>query len=209
MSRLTARLFGDPDVDRALSDDARLQAMLDVEVALADAAGDIGLVPGEALPAIRRAGDASLYDRAALAEEAAKAGNLAIPLVRAMTDEVRKTDADAARFVHVGATSQDIIDTGLVLQLRKAVPAISAQLDRAASAAAGHARVHVETPMIGRTWMQQAVPITFGLKAAGWLDALRRDKRLIFVAAGAAQKAADYVIGSQAVVPSPVAALAA
>ena len=176
MSRLTARLFGDPDVDRALSDDARLQAMLDVEVALADAAGDIGLVPGEALPAIRRAGDASLYDRAALAEEAAKAGNLAIPLVRAMTDEVRKTDADAARFVHVGATSQDIIDTGLVLQLRKAVPAISAQLDRAASAAAGHARVHVETPMIGRTWMQQAVPITFGLKAAGWLDALRRVK---------------------------------
>lgn len=174
MSQLTTRLFGDAEVDRALSDEARLQAMLDVEVALAEAASDIGLVPSVALAAIRDAGKASLYDHAALAEDAAWAGNLAIPLVKAMTKLVAASDADAARFVHIGATSQDIIDTGLVLQLRKAIPAISASLGRAATAAAGHARAHVGTPMIGRTWMQQAVPVTFGLKAAGWLDALRR-----------------------------------
>ena len=174
MSRIHARLFGDPEVEQALSDEARVQAMLDVEVSLAEAANEIGLVPRDALPAIRAAATASLYDLGALAEEAAKAGNLLIPLVRMMTRRVAEADADAARFVHVGATSQDIIDTGLVLQLRRAAPPILAQLDRAAAAAAGHARKHATTPMAGRTWMQQAVPVTFGLKAAGWLSALRR-----------------------------------
>ncbi len=174
MSGLTSRLFGDPEVDAALTDTARLQAMLDVEVALAEAESDLGLVPMDALAAIRDAGKASLYDQLALAEEAVKAGNLAIPLVKALTRQVASSNDDAARFVHMGATSQDIIDTGLVLQLKKAIPPISAHLGRAAAAAAGHAEKHASTPMIGRTWMQQAVPVTFGLKAAGWLEALRR-----------------------------------
>lgn len=174
MSGLTSRLFGDPDVDAALSDEARLQAMLDVEVALTESESDLGLVPMDALAAIRDAGKASLYDQAALAEEAVKAGNLAIPLVKALTRQVASINADAARFVHMGATSQDIIDTGLVIQLKKAIPPISAHLDRAAVSAAKHAAKHAATPMIGRTWMQQAVPVTFGLKAAGWLEALRR-----------------------------------
>jgi len=174
VSKLHARLFGDPEVESALSDAARAQAMLDVEVALAEAAHEIGLVPREALPAIQAAGEASLYDLDALAEEAARAGNALIPLVRMMTKQVASTDADAARFVHVGATSQDIIDTGLVLQLRRAVPLILKHLDRAAEAAADLARKHATTPMAGRTWMQQAVPVTFGLKAAGWVSALRR-----------------------------------
>ena len=171
---LHARLFNDPDVDAALADEARLQAMLDVEAALAEAEAEVGLVPAEALPAIRAAAKAALYDHTILADEAAKAGNLAIPLVKLMTVEVARKDEAAARFVHLGATSQDIIDTGFVLQLRHAVPLISAQLDRAAAAAADLARRHAATPMAGRTWMQQAVPVTFGLKAAGWLDALRR-----------------------------------
>ncbi|MSP48990.1 MAG: 3-carboxy-cis,cis-muconate cycloisomerase [Alphaproteobacteria bacterium] len=174
MPRLHARLFGDPAVDDALSDDARLQAMLDVELALAEAAFELGLAPEAALPAIRAAAKASLYDHVVLADEAAKAGNLAIPLVRMMTRKVAETDASASDFVHLGATSQDIIDTGLVLQLRRAVPLIMAHLDRAATAAADHARRHALTPMAGRTWMQQAVPITFGLKAAGWFEALSR-----------------------------------
>ena len=174
MSELTARLFGDPEVDAALGDTARLQSMLDVEVALAESESDLGLIPMDALAAIRDAGKAPLYDIAALAEEATRAGNLAIPLVKVLTKQVASANADAARFVHMGATSQDIIDTGLVLQLKKAIPPISARLERAAMAAARHARTHAATPMIGRTWMQQAVPVTFGLKAAGWLEALRR-----------------------------------
>jgi 3-carboxy-cis,cis-muconate cycloisomerase len=76
--------------------------------------------------------------------------------------------------VHWGATSQDILDTGLVLQLRAAVPEILRHLTARAEAAAGHAERHAATPMAGRTWLQQATPITFGLKAAGWMDALGR-----------------------------------
>ncbi len=177
MSALTSRLFGDPEVDATLSDEARLQAMLDVEVALAESESDLGLVPTDALAAIREAGKASHYDIPALAEEAARAGNLAIPLVKALTKQVAAINADAARFVHMGATSQDIVDTGLMLQLKKAIPPISAHLARMAAAAAGHARTHASTPMIGRTWMQQAVPVTFGLKAAGWLEAVQRTRR--------------------------------
>ena len=103
-----------------------------------------------------------------------------------LTKKVAETDASAAGFVHLGATSQDIIDTGLVLQLRQAVPAILDRLDRAIEAATRHARNHARTPMAGRTWMQQAVPVTFGLKAAGWLDALRRVRARLAADLGAA-----------------------
>src|SRR5262249_41334610 len=86
---------------------------------------------------------------------------------------------DAAGFVHWGATSQDVIDTALVLQLRAAVPLVIGHIDRAAAAAAAHARTHASTLMAGRTLLQQATPITFGLKAAGWLEALERSQSRI------------------------------
>jgi 3-carboxy-cis,cis-muconate cycloisomerase len=105
---------------------------------------------------------------------AERAGNLAIPLAHHLTARVASTAPDLARYVHWGATSQDIIDTGLVLQLRQAVPLIVRDLSRAADAAAAHAERHAKTIMAGRTWLQQATPITFGFKAAGWCDALDR-----------------------------------
>jgi 3-carboxy-cis,cis-muconate cycloisomerase len=89
---------------------------------------------------------------------------------------VSAANADAARHVHWGATSQDIIDTGTVLQLRAAVPVILRHLEQAEAAAATLAREHIDTLMAGRTWLQHAVPITFGLKAAGWLDAMDRQR---------------------------------
>jgi len=153
---------------------ARLQAMLDVEAALADAEASLGIIPQPAAAAIRQACRADFYDAAALADAARRAGNLAIPLVRELTQKVAAADRDAARYVHWGTTSQDIIDTALVLQLRNAVPAIAGDLARAADAAAVHARRHANTPMAGRTWLQQATPVTFGLKAAGYVDALDR-----------------------------------
>lgn len=156
------------------SSTARLQALLDVEAALAEAEASLGVIPRAAAAPIRQAARAELYDAVAIESEARRAGNLAIPLVRHLTARVASTDAVAARYVHWGATSQDIIDTALVLQLRESVRAIIADLARAADAAAGHARRHRATPMAGRTWLQQATPITFGLKAAGWLDALDR-----------------------------------
>jgi len=153
---------------------ARLQAMLDVEAALAEAEAALDIIPRSAAPAIRNACRADLYDRAALQADARRDGNLAIPLVRQLTRHVAAADAAAAHYVHWGATSQDVIDTGLVLQLRNSVPGIVDDLGRAAAAAADHARHHANTPMAGRTWLQHATPITFGLKAAGWVDALDR-----------------------------------
>ena len=173
---LFAPLFGDAGVDAMLSDRARLQAMLDVEAALAEAGARAGVIPTAAAAAIRTAAQVERLDVAALASDAADAGNLAIPLIKQLTRAVAAADADAARHVHWGATSQDIIDTGLILQVRAAVPVILGHLQRAEAAAARQAREHIDTLMVGRTWLQHAVPITFGLKAAGWLDALDRQR---------------------------------
>ncbi len=177
--RLHARLLGDPDLLDRFDGRAQLQAMLDVEAALAEAEAAVGVVPDACVDPIRTAADADLYDRARLAEEAAGDGNPVIPVVRHLTARVAAADPDAARYVHWGATSQDILDTGLMLQLRAAVPAVAGHLRRAERAAAGLARRYAEATMPGRTWLQQATPITFGLKAAGWADALGRTRRQV------------------------------
>ena len=150
----------------------RVASMLAVEVALAEALADAGVIPAASVAPIRAAAHASLYDLAALDAEAVTAGNLLIPLVRAVRERVAETDPVAAGHVHWGATSQDVIDTALVVHLRVAVTAVLATLDRAAGGAADLARRHVATPMPGRTWLQQATPTTFGVKAAAWLDGL-------------------------------------
>src|SRR6266850_6108586 len=184
---LLGPLFGDSEVAVDLSDRARLQAMLDVEAALAKVEAELGIVPRAAVEPIRAAAQADRYDCRTIAAEAAEDGNLAIPLVRHLTRQVETIDRDAARYVHWGATSQDILDTGLVLQLQRAVPPIVRCLERAAGAAARHARRHVDTVMAGRTWLQQATPVTFGVKAAGWLDALMRRRAAIAGALEAAR----------------------
>ena len=184
--RLHARLLGDPDLMEHFDGRAQLQAMLDVEAALAEAEADVGVVPAACVAPIRAAADADLYDRARLAEEAAGDGNPVIPVVRHLTARVAAADPDAARYVHWGATSQDVMDTGLALQLRAAVPAVAGHLRRAERAAAGLARRHADATMPGRTWLQQATPITFGLKAAGWADALARTRRELEAALGGA-----------------------
>ena len=177
--RLHARLLGDPDLLDRFDGRAQLQALLDVEAALAEAEAAVGVVPAACVDPIRAAADADLYDRARLAEEAAGDGNPVIPVVRHLTARVAAADPAAARYVHWGATSQDILDTGLVLQLRAAAPAVAGHLRRAERAAAGFARRYAEATMPGRTWLQQATPITFGLKAAGWADALGRTRRQV------------------------------
>ena len=150
--------------------------MLDVEVALVEALASEGLIPASCIAAVRDAARAELYEPEALALAAAQAGNMAIPLVEMLTAKVASADPAAARYVHWGTTSQDIIDTGLVLQIRAAVPSIQTDLQRAAAGAIALARLHADTPQVGRTWLQHATPITFGLKAAGWADALGRSR---------------------------------
>jgi 3-carboxy-cis,cis-muconate cycloisomerase len=185
MSDLLDPLFGDPEVASAFTAEAQLRAMLEFEVALARALAEVGVIPSAAIEPIARASQAS-PDPAAIAAGAARAGNLAIPLVEDLTARVAALDPDAARYVHWGATSQDVLDTALVLQLRTAVPIIAGRLAAAAEAAAGLARRHADTVLPGRTWLQHATPVTFGLKAAGWFDASSRVRSRLESASSAA-----------------------
>jgi 3-carboxy-cis,cis-muconate cycloisomerase len=173
-SILLGQLFGAPSIDALFDDHARLQGMLDFEAALARAEAHCGVIPASALPAIAAACDASLYQIDELAAATALAGNPAIPLVKALTAQVAAGDAEAARWVHWGATSQDVIDTGSVLQLRAVLDVLQPQLDALLASLAALAEHERDTGLPGRTLLQQAVPVTFGLKAAGWLDALQR-----------------------------------
>ncbi len=165
-------------------EEARLQRMLDFEAALARAEAASGVIPKTAAPQIARFAKAELYDARELADAAQWAGNMAIPLVKRLTAEVKAIDTDAARYVHWGATSQDVMDTGLVLQLREAFGLVDHELTALCGILAKLAEAHRKTPIAARTWMQQAVPITLGLKFAGWLDALNRQRvRMVEAAA--------------------------
>lgn len=175
-SGLLDPLFSTAAADAAMSDHARLQGMLDFEAALARAEARAGVIPAAAVAAIAAQCDAGLYEMAALAAATAKAGNPAIPMVKALTAKVAAADSEAARYVHWGATSQDAMDTGLVLQLRQVLAGIETDLARLSAALATLAEQHRDTPMVGRTWLQHALPVTFGLKAAGWLDAVERHR---------------------------------
>jgi 3-carboxy-cis,cis-muconate cycloisomerase len=177
---LLAPLFGWKPVDEIFSDPQRLQRMLDFEAALARAEGRVGVIPANAATSISNQCRAELFDLTALAQAATDAGNLAIPMVRQLTELVSKHDLEAARYVHWGATSQDAIDTGLILQLRDALRLISPELHRLCGALAQLAEQHRATLLAARTWLQQAIPTVFGLKAVGYLDALSRHKARLY-----------------------------
>jgi 3-carboxy-cis,cis-muconate cycloisomerase len=150
--------------------------MLDFEAALARAEAHCGVIPSAAAQAIASKCKAGLIDADALAQATALSVNPAIPLVKQLTALVAKDDAEAARFVHWGATSQDANDTGLVLQIRDALDILEADLASLCGALIELAQKHRSTPMAGRTLMQQALPTTFGVKVAGWLDAMNRHR---------------------------------
>jgi 3-carboxy-cis,cis-muconate cycloisomerase len=174
MPELLARLFGTPEASAAFGDRARLQGMLDFEAALARAEARTGVIPAAAAEPIARRCRAELFDVGRLAEATAAAGNPAIPMVAALTAVVAADDAEAARYVHWGATSQDAMDTGLILQLRQLAAVLGDDLERLSAALAGRAEEHKTTLLAGRTWLQHAAPVTLGLKIAGWLDAIER-----------------------------------
>src|SRR5580692_5975963 len=165
---------------RAVCDDlAYLQHMLDFEAALARAEAAAGIVPPDGAEAIAKACNAGSFDLAALAEAATRSGNLAIPLVKALTTEVARTDKDAARYVHWGATSQDVIDTAAMLTVRAGIDAMLSDIDRAVSGFAKLARQHRNTAVVARTWLQHALPMPFGLKLAEYAAALHRSRRRV------------------------------
>jgi 3-carboxy-cis,cis-muconate cycloisomerase len=162
---LFSAIFVPRALSEAVSDRAWLQAMLDVEAALAAAEARAGVIPAAAAQAIAALCEADRFDIEALGEGARRAGNPVEPLVRALTAAA----GDAGRYVHWGATSQDVLDSAAMLVARRALDLILADLDAVGAACAALAEVHRSTPIAGRTLMQQALPTTFGLKAAGWL----------------------------------------
>jgi len=159
------------------SDRGRLQGMLDFEAALARAEAQVGLIPEAAVAPIAGACRAEAYDVAALATAIATAGNSAIPLVKALGRQTAAVDAEAERYVHLGATSQDAMDSGLVLQLRAAVGLFETELAHLAEDLAVQAERHADTPLAGRTWLQHATPVTLGMKLAGLLGAVTRQRQ--------------------------------
>ncbi len=162
---------------RAVCDDvACLQNMVEFEAALARAEAATGVIPASAAAPIGKACEAGSFDLAALAEAATRSGTVAIPLIKALTTRVSRIDADAARYVHWGATSQDVIDTASMLTLRAAIDALLPDLDRAIAGFAKLARRHRDTPMVARTWLQHALPMPFGLKLAEYAAALHRSR---------------------------------
>jgi 3-carboxy-cis,cis-muconate cycloisomerase len=156
-------VLGRGGVADAVSAQAWLDGMLAFESALAHAQAHAGLITGAEARAVARA-CARDFDPSEIGADAGEIGNPAGPLVKALRE---RTDA-----VHRGATSQDVMDTAAMLLARDALKVIRADLRGAADAAAGLARGHRDTPIVGRTLLQQAVPTTFGLKAAGWMTGL-------------------------------------
>jgi 3-carboxy-cis,cis-muconate cycloisomerase len=162
---------------RVVCDDAAyLQHMLDFEAALARAEVATGVIPASASGPITDACKAGSFDLTSLAEAATKSGNLAIPLVRALTTNVAGTDAEAARYVHWGATSQDVIDTATMLTLREGLEVLLKDIGRAVAGFARLAQQHRQTAVVARTWLQHALPMPFGLKLAEYAAALHRSR---------------------------------
>ncbi|MFC8824860.1 lyase family protein [Streptomyces sp. NPDC057137] len=182
--------------------------MLDAEAALARAQAAVGLAPTAAADAITAAaGTAERFDVRDVALRARAGGNPVIPLVADLTTVL--DDEEAAQYVHRGATSQDIVDTAMMLVATRTVPLILADLDRTADTLAALATAHRTTPMAGRTLTQHAVPTTFGLKAAGWLSSVRDARtrlaavRLPVQLGGAAGTLAAFARSDDAVAGTP------
>ncbi|MDR8413803.1 3-carboxy-cis,cis-muconate cycloisomerase [Nonomuraea sp. 3-1Str] len=148
----------------ATGDAAVLRAMLEAEAALARAQAALGLVPAEAADAVTAAAREVVPDVAGLAERARSGGNPVIPLV----EDLRAAAEPYGAYVHLGATSQDVLDTALMLVAHRALGAVTDHLDQVIDRLSGLAAEHRDTVMAARTLTQQAVPTTFGLKAAGW-----------------------------------------
>jgi len=168
--------FRSPAVEPFFTDTAAVQSILDFEAALARAQARAGLIPDTFAATIASSCRAELFDLPVLAQAMPSAGNLAIPLLKQLTAIVARTSPDASRYVHYGATSQDALDTGLVLQLRHAIRAVQVDLEHIVASLSELTSAHRKTLLVARTWLQHALPTTFGFITAGWLDACLRHR---------------------------------
>ncbi|MBV6319426.1 lyase family protein [Duganella violaceipulchra] len=199
-----------PDMIAVFDDAAIVQAMLRFEQALAEAQSRQGMLPPESARAIAGVCNAQLYDIPAIVSAGRRAGSLAIPLVRELTRTVALYDAEAAARVHWGSTSQDVIDTAMVLATRDALQLLDDGLHDLTGRLLVLADQHAATPVLARTLMQPAQVSSFGFKIAGWLAPLVRARaRLRECAARALQLQLGGAVGTLAVMGEQGAAVAA
>ena len=163
-------MFGSADMRAVFSDDNLLKCFVEAEVALAIAQGRLGVIPQHAADAIAKAAPSVPIDRDVLKHEAENVGYPILGLVRQLSAKL----GEAGRYVHWGATTQDIVDTATVLQIRAALAIVERDMTAVSAALAKLAEKHRDTAMPGRTHLQQALPITFGYKCAIWLAAMDR-----------------------------------
>ncbi len=171
-SSLLGKLVSDPETAEYFSDEAAVRAMLDFEVALAAAQERLEVIPAGSAAKIRRSAEGFEPDWARLGTSMPASGHPVTELVR----ELREAAGPAGQYVHFGATAQDVMDTALVMRLSRVLAAFDRRLQDLVDILADHADRHRNTVMAGRTRTQQAVPVTFGLKAAGWLLPLARHR---------------------------------
>jgi 3-carboxy-cis,cis-muconate cycloisomerase len=189
-----------PEITGVYAETAVVQAMLDFEAALARAQADCGLVPAKAAAAIAGACKAELHDVPAIVAASGRAGSLAIPLVKKLTETVSGFAAEAAGYVHWGSTSQDVIDTALVLVTRRALALVDRDLGVLIAGLLGLAARHGDLPVLGRTLLQPAQVVSFGFKIAAWIAPLvRAQQRLRDAGAAALQLQLGGAVGTLAV----------
>ena len=175
-SHLFSRLFSDPDLAQLFSDEQLVQFLIEVEIAIAEVQGELGMIPMHAARAIRAIPEDISIDNERLRDATEKAGFPVKELVRQMRNVLH---SDIRHFLHWGATTQDIMDTALVLQLRASSVILESKLKSVVANLVILIERHRDTLMVGRTHGQQALPTTFGLKAAGWaMPLLRHLERL-------------------------------
>ena len=173
-SRHLADLFGTASMRAIFSERKSLDAMFLVEAVLARVQARLGVIPADAAIAIAAAAHAEHLDLDELAAGTLRAG---LPIVNLVEQLIRLTGKPHGEFVHWGATSQDIMDTALVMQISEALEIVERNLETLIAVLADHARTHCDTPMVGRTKLQHAIPITFGFKVSIWLSGLLRHRQ--------------------------------
>ncbi|MBD0288120.1 MAG: 3-carboxy-cis,cis-muconate cycloisomerase, partial [Flavisolibacter sp.] len=179
MQQLYERIFYSEKVNQLFTDGAMIGYMLRFESALASAQAKHGVIPGAVASVIDECCKAGNINIEQVIADAALSGNTAIPLVKQLTAVVKQRDKEAAKYVHFGATSQDVMDTATMLQIKDAVHSIAEDLQQLIRQLVLLIEEHRSTVMIGRSFMQQARPITFGYKVAGWLAPLLRSEKTI------------------------------
>ena len=172
-------IFYSEKVNNLFSDEAIISYMLRFEGELAKAQAKHNVIPVAAAETIEECCKVENINKEQLIADAGLGGNVNIPLVKQLTAVVKQKDAEAGKYVHIGATSQDVIDTAMMLQARDAVSIIEEELKQLVKQLVLLVEEHRNTVMIGRSFMQHARPITFAYKVAGWLDALLRSQKAI------------------------------